>query len=119
MGKRSPTSDEMIIEIVKLRRQGKSLHDIAKPFDVSHMTVKRLLESDRAFALTGFKKLSPGDHAKFTRDVQSGAYHLEEGDMVIFEESARKANTAWVSGGHLRGDAVVDVPMDALEKIGK
>ena len=117
MGKRSPTSDEMIIEIVKLRRQGKGLHDIAKPFDVSHMTVKRLLESDRAFALTGFKKLSPGDHARFTRDVQSGAYHLKAGDTVIFEESARKANTAWVSGGRLPREALVDVPMNALESV--
>ena len=117
MGKRSPTSDEMIIEIVKLWREGKSLNDIAKPFDVCHMTVKRLLESDRAFALTGFKKLSPGDHARFTRDVQSGAYHLKAGDRVIFEESARKANTAWVSGGRLPREALVDVPMNALESV--
>ena len=117
MRERIPFPDEMAIEVVKLWREGKSLNDIAKLFDVCHMTVKRWLESDKVFALTGFKKLSPGDHARFTRDVQSGAYHLKAGDTVIFEESARKANTAWVSSGRLPREALVDVPMNALEYV--
>ena len=113
-----PLTKEMIIELMTLWREHKlSLRKLEDHFGHSHMTIKRWLESDKVFALTGFKKLSPRDHARFTRDVQSGAYHLKAGDTVIFEESARKANTAWVSDGRLPREALVDVPMNALESV--
>ena len=120
MGKRIPLTEEMIIELLQLKDEGKGLRPLGRHFGVSHMTIQQWLESDEVakfVASTGFKGFARGDHARFTRDVQSGAYHLKVGDTVIFEESARKANTAWVSGGRLPREALVDVPMNALEYV--
>ena len=117
-----PLTEEMIVELLQLRDEGKGLRPLGEHFGVSHATIKRWLKSDevaRFVSSTGFKALARGDSARLTRDVQSGVYHLKAGDTVIFDYFDPASNTGGVSGGRLRGDVVVDVPMDALEKIGK
>ena len=122
MRERIALTEEMIVELLQLRDEGKGLRSLGQHFGVSHMTIRRWLKSDEVakfVASTGFKGFARGDHARLTRDVQSGVYHLKGGDTVIFDYFDPASNTGGVSGGRLRGDAVVDVPMDALEKIGK
>ena len=122
MGKRIPLRKEMIIELLQLKDEGKGLRPLGRHFGVSHMTIQQWLESDEVakfVASTGFKGFARGDHARLTRDVQSGVYHLKGGDTVIFDYFDPASNTGGVSGGRLRGDAVVDIPMDALEKNAK
>ena len=62
---------------------------------------------------TVFKR---GDCARLTRDVQSGAFCLNAGEIVTFREFDPKTNTCWVTGGTIPIGVVADVPMDALEK---
>ncbi len=122
MRERIALTEEMIVELLQLRDEGKGLRSLGQHFGVSHMTIRRWLESDEVakfVASTDFKGFTRGDNAILTRDVQSGAYHLKAGDTVIFDYFDPASNTGWISGGSLRSDVVVDVPMDALEKIGK
>ena len=119
MRERIALTEEMIVELLQLRDEGKGLRSLGRHFGVSHMTIKRWLESDevaRFVASTGFKGFAGGDNAILTRDVKSGAYHLKEGDTVIYSEFDPETHAGWVSGGHLPIGVQADVPMDALEK---
>ena len=122
MRERIPLTEEMIVKLLQLRDEGKGLRSLGRHFGVSHTTLKRWLEGDevaRFVASTGFKGFAGGDNAILTRDVKSGAYCLQEGDTVTFSEFDPKTHAGWVSGGHLPIGVEADVPMDALEKIGK
>ena len=60
MRKRIPLTEEMIIELLQLKDEGKGLHPIGDHFGVSHMTIKRWLERDevaRYVSSTGFKRI--------------------------------------------------------------
>ena len=79
MRERIPLTEEMIIKLLQLRMKVRAcVH--WDHFGVSHMTIRRWLESDEVakfVASTDFKGFTRGDNAILTRDVQSGAYHLK------------------------------------------
>ena len=122
MRERIALTEEMIVELLQLRDEGKGLRSLGQHFGVSHMTIRRWLESDEVakfVASTDFKGFARGDNAILTRDVQSGAYHLKEGDTFTFSEFDPKTHNGWISGGHLPFGVQADVPMDVLEKFDK
>ena len=122
MRERIPLTEEMVVELLQLRDEGKGLRPLGDYFGVSHTTIKRWLKSDevaRFVSSTDFKGFARGDNAILTRDVKSGAYCLQKGDTVTFGEFDPKTHAGWVSGGHLPIGVEADVPMVALEKIGK
>ena len=119
MRERIPLTEEMIVELLQHRGEGKDLRSLGRHFGVSHMTIRRWLGSDEVAGFvssTGFKGFARGDSVRLTRDVQYGAYHLKGSDTVIFSEFDSKTHNGWVSGGHLPIGVEADVPMDALEK---
>ena len=103
-------------KLLQLRSEGVSLRTLGRRFGVSHMTIKHWLKSDTVTKFLSSTVFKRGDCARLTRDVQSGAFCLNAGDIVIFSDFDPEANTGWVKSDRLRGDVVVDVPMDALEK---
>ena len=122
MRERIPLTEEMIVELLQLRDEGKGLRSLGQHFGVSHMTIRRWLESDEVakfVASTDFKGFARGDNAILTRDVKSGAYCLQKGDTFTFSEFDPKTHNGWVSGGHLPFGVQADVPMDVLEKFDK
>ena len=112
-----PLTEDMKEKLLQLRSEGVSLRSLGRHFGVSHMTIKRWLKSDTVTKFLSSTVFKRGDSAKLTRDVQSGVYCLYAGDIVIFSNFDPEANTGWVKSDRLRGDVVVDVPMDALETI--
>ena len=122
MRERIPLTEEMIVELLQLRDEGKGLRPLGEYFGVSHTTIKRWLKSDevaRFVSSTDFKGFVRGDSVRLTRDVESGMYQLKKGDTVVFGEFDPETHAGWVSGGHLPFGVQADVPMDVLEKIDK
>ena len=114
-----PFTEDMKEKLLQLRSEGVSLRTLGRRFGVSHMTIKRWLKSDEvkaSISSTGFKGFTRGDPAKLTRDVQSGAFLFNEGDIVIFYKFDPNPNICWVTDGPLRAGVMADVPIDALEK---
>ena len=107
-----PLTDEMIDELIKLRRKGMGLRPLGKHFDVAHQTIKNWLVSDavapRFSEATGF---ASGDLVTFKRNIKSGMYRLRAGEEVRIDEIDPAASKAWVSG-FCTFDRSVDVPLD-------
>ena len=110
-----PVTDEMIKELIKLRKNGMGLRPLAQQFGVSHQTIKNWLDSrpvkSRFSESIG---LACGDRAALKRDVTSGPYKLQAGEDVRIDELNPAANVAWVSCFRTLHRSV-DVPQDALE----
>ena len=110
-----PLTDEMIDELIKLRRKGMGLRPLGEHFGVSHQTIKNWLNSDavttRFSEATGF---ASGDLVTFKRNIKSGMYPLRAGEEVRIDEIDPAANKAWVSD-FCTFNHSVDVPLDALE----
>ena len=103
MRERIPLTEEMIVELLQLRDEGKSLRPLGDHFGVSHATIKRWLKSDevaRFVSSTDFKRFARGDSVRLTRDVESGMYQLKKGDIVTFSEFDPK-NTRRLGFGRL------------------
>ena len=110
-----PLTDEMIVELINLRKNGMGLRPLARRFGVSHQTIKNWLDSHHV--AKGFSEstgLAYGDRATLKRNIKSGMYRLRAGVEVRIDEIDPAASKAWVSGFHTF-DHSVDVPLDALE----
>ena len=91
------------------REQRETAKQFFGQYGLKSDTVTKHLSSE------GFSDFTCGDRARLTRDVQSGAFCLNAGEIVTFREFDPNPNICWVTGNQLIG-IMADVPIDALEK---
>ena len=114
-----PLTDEMIDELIKLRRKGMGLRPLGEHFGVSHQTIKNWLNSDAVTTcFSESTSLACGDRATLKRYISSGVYKFRAGEEVRIDEFNPAANKAWVSG-FCTFNHSVDVTLDALKPVKK
>ena len=107
-----------IPELVERHEHGESYRTLANELNVSHMTVKRAIESyDPTLATPDILRgLKLYDKVRLRRDVKDRFYPLEKGEVVQIIGFDIPENSAIVTCDRYEFNRSFDVPIDALEK---
>ena len=105
---------DKIPQLVEQYERGKSYRELAKQHNVSHMTVKRAIDSfDPTPAPPDiFRGLQVQDKVRLRRDINFSYHYLEKGEVVQVIDFEESDQTALVTTPRYR--EAIDVPIDAL-----
>lgn len=105
---------DKIPELVERHEHGESYRALANELNVSHMTVKRAINSyDPTLAPPDiFRGLQVQDKVRLRRDINFRYHNLEKGEVVQIIDFDESDKTALVTVHRYR--EAIDVPIDAL-----